>query len=147
MTGSLVEDVLRAVGSGAGLAGGVRVGIDVVSIQDLARLIAGPGGATFVENSFTPSEQDYCFARPDRLAVRWAAKEAVAKAIGTGFRALRPSDIEVTHHADGRPTVAPSLAATWPNSAHEWAWSLSLCHEGDAATAIAVGIIQRGDAQ
>jgi hypothetical protein len=56
--------------------------------------------------------------RPERLAARWAAKEAVAKAIGTGFRGLRPRQIEIVHHPWGEPTV-DQLSATdpWPDGA------------------------------
>lgn len=140
----LVEDVLRAIGNGAGGEEFLRIGIDVVSVADFATLMARPGGADFVANSFTESERDFCAERAARLAVRWAAKEAVAKAVGTGFRGLRPLDINVVHHPDGHPSVAPTNGSSWPDDADRWMWSISLCHEGDAAIAIAVGIINGG---
>lgn len=144
MTGSLVRDVLRLMGSGAGRTESLRVGIDVVSVADFATLLARPGGADFVVSSFTEPERDFCSRRTDRLAVRWAAKEAVAKAIGTGFRGLRPMDINVVHHADGHSTVAPTDGSSWPHDAGRWEWSISLCHEGDAAIAIALGVVSGG---
>ncbi len=121
-----------------------RVGIDVVSVAWFARQLAGhlAGTAPIEQSAFTSAERNYCSGRPERYAARWAAKEAVAKAIGTGFRhGLRPADIEVHHHPEGRPLLSPADGSTWPEAAHRWHWSLSLCHEEDAAIAIAIAIL------
>lgn len=121
----------------------VRVGTDVTSIAWFARLLTRRAGPATVRQVFTAAEQDYCDGRPERLAARWAGKEAVAKAIGTGFRGIRPVDIEIRHAQDGRADVAAASSATWPDGAHTWAWALSLCHENDAAMAIAIAIPTR----
>ena len=116
----------------------LRIGLDIVSVDWFARQLAN-GESSFICSAFTPDERAYCSGRPERFAVRWAAKEAVAKAIGTGFRGLRPRDIEIIHLPDGRPEIMAAFDSTWPNHAHTWNWALTLCHEGDAAVAVAVG--------
>lgn len=141
---NLVDDAMHAIGRQVDLGTFVRVGIDVVSVAEFKKILDSSGGPQFIDGAFTPDEQAFCNARLARLAVRWAAKEAVAKAIGTGFRGLRPKEIEVTHHADGHPTVAPAAGASWPRQAATWQWAISLSHEGDAAVALAVGIAQEG---
>lgn len=60
----------------------------------------------FIERCFTPHEQEYAlrFAKPARrLAARFAGKEAVMKSMGTGWRRIRWTDIEIT--GGGKPTV------------------------------------------
>ena len=111
----------------------------MVSIAWFARQLGAGEDTAFVRSTFTPAERAYCAARPERFAVRWAAKEAVAKAIGTGFRGLRPGDIEILHHPDGQAEVTAAPNSTWPYQAHTWAWTLTMCHEADAALAVAVG--------
>lgn len=138
----LAQDLIAALGSSmAHQLGPVRVGIDVVSIEWFARMLDRSSGRAMTEGAFTAAERAYCDGRPDRYAARWAAKEAVAKAIGTGFRGLRAGDIEILHHPNGRPSLAPTLGSTWPGLADTWEWSLSLCHENDAALALAVAVV------
>jgi holo-[acyl-carrier protein] synthase len=60
----------------------------------------------FIERCFTQHEQEYAlkFAKPSRrLAARFAGKEAVMKSLGTGWRRLRWTDVEIT--GGGKPTV------------------------------------------
>lgn len=136
----LVPAILGMCESTAAHGGRVRVGMDVVSIAWFARQGGGGEDSAFLRTSFTPAERAYCAGRPERFAVRWAAKEAVAKAIGTGFRGIRPADIEIVHHPDGRADVTAAPGSTWPHRAHTWAWALTMCHEGDAAVSVAVGV-------
>lgn len=82
------------------------VGIDLVNIPRLETVLQ-KWGDRFVKRVFTEAEADFCFkrARPAfPFALRFAAKEAFSKAIGLGMRkGLRWRDIEVFHHAGGRP--------------------------------------------
>ena len=134
VVGSMLEGV-------TGAASRVRVGIDVVCVQGFTRLLESRGGAAFRTSRFTPHELDYCGDRTERLAGRWAAKEAVAKAIGTGFRGLRPSSIEICHQSHGVPLVRRAPGADeWPDGADGWDWAISISHESTAAAAIAVGV-------
>jgi holo-[acyl-carrier protein] synthase len=60
----------------------------------------------FAQRCFTQHEQEYAgkFAKPGRrLAARFAGKEAVMKSLGTGWRRLRWTDVEIT--GGGKPTV------------------------------------------
>lgn len=137
----LAADILAMCQEGAARGDGCRVGVDVVSIAWFERQVARGDDSAFVRGVFTRDELSYCADRSERLAARWAAKEAVAKAIGTGFRGLRPGDIEVIHRRDGQPSVSPAAQSVWPEEAHSWDWALTLCHEGDAALAVAVAIL------
>jgi holo-[acyl-carrier protein] synthase len=106
----------------------------------MRRQIQLPSAIRFLSNNFTEDELNYCADRPARIAARWAAKEAVAKAIGTGFRGLRPNQIEIRRMSTGEPYVQPADGRPWPHDAHTWTWSVSLCHEADLALAVAVAI-------
>jgi len=85
----------------------IRVGIDLVSVERFERLLADHGAPP--DDIFTEQELRYCEGRrrrPERLAVRFAAKEAVLKTLGTGMtRGARWIDVEVVNMASGRPTV------------------------------------------
>lgn len=142
---SIAADAARLLAQSNGSHGLIRVGVDVVSISGFGLTMATKGGAAFVRTRFTEAEQAYCDGRPERLAARWAAKEAVAKAVGTGFRGLRPRQIEIVHQQWGEPTVSNVGSDAWPNGADGWQWSLSLAHEGDAAIAVALAVASVAD--
>jgi holo-[acyl-carrier protein] synthase len=138
---SIAADAARLLEQSARTSGPIRVGVDVVSISGFGVTMASRGGAAFVRTRFTEAERTYCEDRPERLAARWAAKEAVAKAIGTGFRGLRPSQIEIVHQPWGEPTVNRIGDPPWPADADQWRWSLSIAHEADAAVAVALAVV------
>ena len=79
-------------------------GIDLVEISRVARLRA-EHGARFLDRCFTAREQAYCFAQrePDmRFAGRFAAKEAILKVLGTGWRGqIAWTDMEILNDAAG----------------------------------------------
>jgi len=66
-------------------------------------------GRQYLETIFTEKEMDYCEARArksEHYAARYAAKEAILKALGTGWRGgLAYSDIEITNEELGKPQV------------------------------------------
>ncbi|NQU75942.1 MAG: holo-ACP synthase [Planctomycetes bacterium] len=86
-------------------------GVDFVETRRIGELI-DRHGQRFLDRVFTPAEQGYCNAhlhRLERLAGRFAAKEAVLKALGTGWRGgIAWTDVEVTNIASGEPIVALS---------------------------------------
>lgn len=137
---SIAADAARLLEQADGCHGLIRVGVDVVSISGFGHTMATKGGASFVRTRFTEAEQAYCEGRPERLAARWAGKEAVAKAVGTGFRGLRPRQIEILHQPWGEPTVSCVGNDPWPNGANGWQWALSLADDGDAAVAVALAV-------
>lgn len=84
----------------------VGLGIDVVEIERISGILART--ASF-KDIFSQSEQDYCNSKAvpaAHYATRFAAKEAVVKALGTGFaEGVNPRDIEVRRTSKGRPYV------------------------------------------
>jgi holo-[acyl-carrier protein] synthase len=82
----------------------IGLGVDLADI-DRVEAVFGKY-PRFIERCFTPHEQEYAlrFAKPSRrLAARFAGKEAVMKSMGTGWRRIRWTDIEIT--GGGAPRV------------------------------------------
>lgn len=82
------------------------IGIDIVKIDRL-REVAGRWGNRFLKRVFTEVEIAYCFERKDpylSLAVRFAAKEALIKAIGPDAP-VSFSDVEIENDSSGRPFI------------------------------------------
>ncbi|MFQ5892785.1 MAG: holo-ACP synthase [Candidatus Tectimicrobiota bacterium] len=122
----------------------VGTGIDLVGIERFRRVLDRHGDR-FLERVFTAREREECAGRADparHLAVRFAVKEAVFKALGTGWgRGVRWRDVEVTADAYGRPVCTMRGAA----QAHleglgGQAVLVSMAHEGDVAIAQAVAV-------
>lgn len=117
------------------------LGVDTVWISQFKTMLS-PG---FKQRAFTPAERE---AREGpncdvRLASCFAAKEAILKALGTGWsNGIAWTDIEVAYEPSGGPVVVLSgraqEVATQQGVSH---WLLSLSHDGDyaVATAIALG--------
>jgi holo-[acyl-carrier protein] synthase len=84
------------------------IGVDIVEIEKL-RLAMVRRGDRLRNRAFTPSEIAYCEARANKFqhySARFAAKEAVFKAIGTGWRdGVSWQDVEVKNHLNGRPIL------------------------------------------
>lgn len=119
-------------------------GIDLVDIPSF-RQACDKGGSRFLNRIFTDEEQKYCQSQKDPVlsfAARFAAKEAVAKALGTGIGAGAAFlEIEVTRNPDTR---APGLvlhgnAAATASKAGITRWLISLTHTGAGAMASVIG--------
>jgi holo-[acyl-carrier protein] synthase len=84
------------------------IGTDVVEVLRIAQMIERHG-ELFIQRVYTPFEIDYCNARKaatQHFAGRWAAKEAILKALGTGWaRGISWTDMEVRNDEAGRPSV------------------------------------------
>ena len=112
----------------------IGVGVDVVEVERLERALART--PSLAARLFTPQEQ--AAGRAESLAARFAAKEAVAKALGAPG-GLRWLDAEVVREDGGRPRlqlhggVAEEAAAQGIST-----WHLSLSHDGGIATAVVV---------
>jgi holo-[acyl-carrier protein] synthase len=82
------------------------IGIDLVNIKRMERVIRR-WGDRFISRVFTAGEMEICYSRsfpPSAFALRFAAKEAFSKAIGTGMRkGVKWRDIEVFHFPGGKP--------------------------------------------
>ena len=123
-------------------------GIDIVETSRIQRLV-DDHGQHFLDRVFTPGEQAYCSANKKRfyehLAGRFAAKEAVLKVLGTGWRgAIAWTDIEVTKEESGQPKI--KLTGECERIAKQLGislWHISISHIETHATASAIGM--RGD--
>jgi holo-[acyl-carrier protein] synthase len=85
------------------------IGTDIVECLRIAQMIDRHADL-FLNRVFTPDEIAYCSSRKaatQHYAGRWAAKEAVLKAMGTGWsRGIAWQDIEIRNDAEGRPSIA-----------------------------------------
>lgn len=146
----------------------IRIGTDIVYIPRIAAALDRFGNR-FLQRVYTLAEQQDCGFQQlqierlnvegsnlqpatqvnlqpsiNRLAGRWAAKEAVAKALSTGFRGLCYTDIEIRRQPNGVPQVflhgsAAALTANWG----ECQWQLSLSHDQDYCIATALLVCNR----
>ncbi len=118
-------------------------GVDLVEIARIERMLEDHGDR-FVERCFTSGERAYADASPavrgERYAARFAAKEAVLKALGTGLRdGIEWVDIDVVRDAAGAPSVALTGRAVEVARARGIeAWAISLSHAGGMAMASVV---------
>jgi holo-[acyl-carrier protein] synthase len=123
----------------------VRVGVDIVSVARIARV--DQRRPRFGERVFTPSELAYCRGRKrqhEHMAARFAAKEAVLKAFGTGLgEGMRWTDLEIDRDSGGRPLVRLSgAAAAWADREGLADIDLSLSHTGELAIAHVVAVLR-----
>jgi holo-[acyl-carrier protein] synthase len=96
-------------------------------------------GDRFLRRIYTPAELAYANQRPAALASRWAAKEAVAKALGTGIGSVSFQEIEVICDARGKPELhLHGNAARLAARLHLSQFALSLTHATDYAMAFVV---------
>lgn len=106
----------------------LAVGVDMSEVSRIRELLQQYGNR-FCNRIFTPQEQAYCAGDAIRLAGRFAVKEAVAKALGTGIGAeMTWTDIEVVCDARGKPELALHNGAgrrAAQLGLEEWAISLS----------------------
>src|SRR3954451_17803020 len=84
-------------------------GIDIVETHRIRQLVERHA-AHFLDRVFTPAEQMYCSLNPKRyfehLAGRFAAKEAVLKVLGTGWRGgIAWTDVEIVKETSGQPKI------------------------------------------
>jgi len=126
--------------------GKIAQGIDLVDCPRIEKMLKRHG-QRFVERVFTQLEQDYAKKnknRIEKLAGRFAAKEAVLKLLGTGWRGkIAWTDIEVVNNAAGQPQV--SVSGEVKKIAAKLGFkdiSVSITHTANFAIASAVAIKQ-----
>ncbi len=87
----------------------IGIGTDIVECLRIAQMIERHG-ELFITRVYTDHEIEYCQTRKQstqHFAGRWAAKEAVLKALGTGWRrGISWRDVEIRNDPSGKPTVA-----------------------------------------
>lgn len=118
----------------------LRIGVDLIEIARVKASLERHG-QRFLDRCFTPAEQAHCGNAPHRLAARFAAKEAVGKALGTGIGAVQWVEIEVNSDAQGRPTLhLHGDAARIAAELEIRVWEVSLSHSSEMAIAFVVGL-------
>lgn len=119
------------------------LGIDLVDVRRIRASLA-EFGAQFERRLFTDQEildagSDH-FVKNERLAARFAAKEAAIKAFGLGSVGVDWRELEVARRADGAPVLqVHGKAALHLQQLGATHWALSLSHDGDQAIAIVAG--------
>ena len=117
----------------------IAIGVDIIETERVAQSIARFGGR-FLKRVYTEQELAYCNGRVGSLAARWAAKEAVGKALGTGIGDVSWQEIEVVNDARQCPSVRLSGAAA--DLAHQLGvtrFAITISHTQDYAVAFVVG--------
>ena len=126
----------------------VGVGTDVVEVSRIARALQRPG---FVTRMYSAAEIEYCSAHNSegshtelsvqRFAVRFAAKEAVLKAMGVGLGAVKFADISVTSTSTGAPQITlTDTALNLASSSGINGWLVSLSHSDLVAQAFVAAV-------
>jgi holo-[acyl-carrier protein] synthase len=116
-------------------------GIDLIEVNRIEIAIARYG-ERFLGRVFTHSELAYCRGRPHQLAARFAAKEAVSKALGTGIQhrdGVAWQEIQIVSDDHGKPAVQlTGKAARRAERIGLSSFSLSLSHTREHAIALVV---------
>lgn len=121
------------------------IGTDIVECLRIAQMIERHG-ELFLTRVYTPFEIEYCSSRKaatQHYAGRWAAKEAVLKAMGTGWaKGISWLDIEVRNDEGGRPSIRLAGASRdicEQRGVREMLISISHCRSHATAYALAIG--------
>lgn len=123
--------------------GCVGLGVDIVQIDQMSALLERT--PVFAERVYSPAERKYCESKANsatHYALRFAAKEAVVKALGTGFaEGIWVRDIEVERSKSGKPLVkltGRALEVARERGVREFSLSLSYTHNTAVACALAI---------
>lgn len=143
----------RASGGGLGIESAgllaappetTELGIDIIRVSRIAASLARFGDR-FTQRILTRAEAAYVRNRPETLAGRWAAKEAVSKVLGLGVRGIGWRDIEIERLPTGQPAIR--LHGRAERRATQLGMdriAVSISHESEFAVAIAFGVRTAG---
>ena len=124
--------------------GTTELGIDIIKVERI-RATLERFGPRFASRVLTPAEQRYVRDRPETMAGRWAAKEAVSKVLGLGVRGIGWRDIEVERLPTGQPSIRlHGRAAARAEQLGMERIAVSISHESEYAVAIAFGVRTAG---
>ncbi|HTX90509.1 MAG TPA: holo-ACP synthase [Anaerolineales bacterium] len=116
----------------------LKTGIDLIEIPRIQAAFERHG-ERFLKRVFTELEVFECRGRAEALAVRFAAKEAASKALGTGIGPITWREVETLHKWSGEPYLV--LHGSAERIAREQGlttWAVSLSHSRELATAVVV---------
>ncbi len=115
------------------------IGIDIVEIARIKRVIAR-WEESFLHRVYTEPELRLCHKKPSSLAVRFAGKEAVIKALGTQTKGISWREIEILADPGGKPLVhLYGKAQSQADSLGLSKLAISLSHSKEYAIALVVG--------
>jgi holo-[acyl-carrier protein] synthase len=124
--------------------GTTELGIDIIRVERI-RAALDRFGPRFSKRVLTDQERRYVRDRPETMAGRWAAKEAVSKVLGLGVRGIGWRDIEIERLPTGQPAVRlHGRAAARAGQLGMERIAVSITHESDYAVAIAFGVRTSG---
>jgi holo-[acyl-carrier protein] synthase len=116
-----------------------HLGVDIVEIERIQRSVARYG-EKFLSRVYTEAELELCRNQMPELAVQFAGKEAVMKALGTGRRGVSWRDIEILRNKRNAPLVyLHGRARTRAKKLGITEIAISLSHSRDYAIASAIG--------
>lgn len=116
----------------------LATGIDLIEISRIEEAIARHG-QHYLERIYTPAELEQCGGRRESLAGRFAAKEAVAKALGCGIGDIAWKEIEVLGDEQHAPMLTLHGAAKQrADDLRLTVWSVSISHSQSHSVALAV---------
>ena len=117
----------------------LSAGVDIIEISRIQRAL-DRWGERFLRHIYTPAEIELCRSKIPALAVRFAGKEAVMKALGTGTHGVGWKDIEILPDSRGKPGVnlyGRAKVRAQMLGMHHLAISLSHSHEYAVAFVVA----------
>jgi holo-[acyl-carrier protein] synthase len=118
----------------------LATGVDLIEI-DRIKVVMARQGKPWLERIFTSAELEYCGKRAESLAGRFAAKEAVAKALGSGIGDVSWKEIEILDDEQNAPVL--NLHGAAENKAKQLGlttWSISISHSQSHSVAFVVAI-------
>lgn len=118
----------------------LATGVDLIEIARIDEVVARHG-RHYLERIYTPAELEQCGKRAESLAGRFAAKEAVAKALGSGIGDVTWKEIEVLGDENNAPVL--TLHGEARKKANELGlstWSVSISHSQSHSVALVVAI-------
>lgn len=125
----------------------LRSGVDLVSLRRFEEALQRHG-QRLLERIFTKTEIEQSGGRVQSLAARFAAKEAVAKAIGCGIGEIGWREIEVRVDEKGAPHLYFYGSAAQKVGQQKWRhWSVSLSHTAEVALAMVVALCEAASDQ
>jgi holo-[acyl-carrier protein] synthase len=118
----------------------LRTGVDLIEISRIRETTARQG-KRFLERVYTRGELEYCRDNHASLAARFAAKEAVSKALGCGIGEVSWQEIEISVDESHAPIlILHGAAETKAKEVGLSTWSISLSHTQEHAIAFVVAV-------
>jgi len=118
----------------------LATGVDLIEIARIEEVIARHG-KHYLDRIYTPAELEHCGKRAESLAGRFAAKEAVAKALGCGIGDITWKEIEILGDEQNAPYLTlTGMAEQKANEQGLKTWSVSISHSQSHSVAFVVAL-------